>query len=216
MHKIVTGHAPSSSPGRVKAPPATLVVFGAGGDLTRRLLVPSIYNLSEAGLLDEGFSVLGVDGSPDAEPAWLDGLDGTLRAFVGDASAEFHPDRIVIGIDPHQDVEIAFDVKRPGPYMRLADATARFDFAGLGEPPNVGYEVLIYDALLGDATLFQRADAIKAAWAVVDPILSGHEGRPAPRSYAAGTEGPDAASTLAPLGWSSLGPADGAPLRSAR
>ena len=42
------------------APDATLVIFGAMGDLARRLLVPSIFNLARDGLIPEGFAVLGV------------------------------------------------------------------------------------------------------------------------------------------------------------
>ncbi len=43
------------------APPSALVIFGAGGDLTRRLLMPALYNLAVAGLLDDRFRILGVD-----------------------------------------------------------------------------------------------------------------------------------------------------------
>ena len=57
-------------------PPCTLVIFGARGDLTKRLLIPSIYNLAHDGLLDEGFKILGVDhGDCD---------DAGLRELVGD------------------------------------------------------------------------------------------------------------------------------------
>jgi len=41
------------------APPCTLVIFGAAGDLTKRLLIPSIYNMRQAGLLQDGFQVIG-------------------------------------------------------------------------------------------------------------------------------------------------------------
>ena len=43
-----------------QAPPATLVIFGAGGDLTKRLVVPALYNLVRAGRLADGFSIVGV------------------------------------------------------------------------------------------------------------------------------------------------------------
>ena len=46
------------------APPCTLVIFGAAGDLTKRLLVPALYNLRRAGLLPEAFSVIGVARAP--------------------------------------------------------------------------------------------------------------------------------------------------------
>ena len=63
---------PASLAGAAKAPPATLVIFGAGGDLTKRLLMPALYNLSAARLLDDRFSVIGVDR--------LDGTDDSFRA----------------------------------------------------------------------------------------------------------------------------------------
>ena len=113
-------------------------------------------------------------------------------------------DRITIEIGPDQAIEIAFDVKRPGPHLELAKAATRFDFAdAFAEEPNVGYEALLLDCMEGDATLFQRADTIEAAWAIVDPVLGGRS-RPVVEPYAAGSDGPAAAEKLAPFGWSSL------------
>jgi glucose-6-phosphate 1-dehydrogenase len=62
----------------------------------------------------------------------------------------------------------------------------------------VGYETLIYDCLIGDPTLFQRADQVEAAWALVEPVLRGW-GDATPRhfpNYSAGSEGPSAANDL--------------------
>jgi glucose-6-phosphate 1-dehydrogenase len=47
-----------------KTPPCTLVIFGAGGDLTKRLLMPAIYNLAKAKLLSEKFAIIAVDRTP--------------------------------------------------------------------------------------------------------------------------------------------------------
>jgi glucose-6-phosphate 1-dehydrogenase len=60
------------------------------------------------------------------------------------------------------------------------------------------YETLILDALLGDASLFTRADEVEAAWSVVTPIIEGWATMPAPHfpNYAAGTWGPEAADEL--------------------
>ena len=53
----------------------------------------------------------------------------------------------------------------------------------------MGYEALLYDCMLGDATLFQRADTIEAAWRIVDPVLNlADDAKPA--HYTAGTTGP--------------------------
>ena len=63
---------------------------------------------------------------------------------------------------------------------------------------STGYERLLYDCMIGDATLFQRADMVEAAWRVVAPILDVWEALP-PRdfpNYAAGTWGPKEADDL--------------------
>ena len=41
-------------------PPATLVIFGASGDLTRRLLAPAIAHLNRDGALSPGFAIVGI------------------------------------------------------------------------------------------------------------------------------------------------------------
>ena len=52
--------AATAFPGH-RAPPATLTIFGAGGDLTKRLVVPALYNLVRAGKLPDDFAIIGVD-----------------------------------------------------------------------------------------------------------------------------------------------------------
>ena len=109
-------------------------------------------------------------------------------------------DEIILSIAPRQGIEIAFDVKRPGPKMVPARAVTRFDFRdAFEERPNVGYEGLLYDCMMGDATLFQRADTIEEAWRIVDPALG--SAKPKLKTYAAGSDGPKAADALAPDGW---------------
>jgi len=60
------------------------------------------------------------------------------------------------------------------------------------------YETLILDALLGDASLFTRADEVEGAWGIVTPILDTWAGDPPPDfpNYEAGTWGPEAADEL--------------------
>src|SRR5260370_20958871 len=62
----------------------------------------------------------------------------------------------------------------------------------------VGYETLIYDCLIGDATLFQRADTVEAAWCAVQGLLEAWARTPADDfpNYAAGSVGPAAADRL--------------------
>jgi glucose-6-phosphate 1-dehydrogenase len=67
---------------------------------------------------------------------------------------------------------LRFGAKIPGPVMRIGDVEMRFNYADYfrAEPGN-GYETLLYDCMIGDASLFQRADNIEAGWSVVQPIL---------------------------------------------
>ncbi len=71
------------------APPSTLVIFGAAGDLTRRLLMPSLYNLRLAGLLQDGFEVIGVDHNERDDETYRAMLTDTMRSFVADKGGEF-------------------------------------------------------------------------------------------------------------------------------
>jgi len=79
------------------APASTLVIFGAGGDLTKRLLMPSLYNLRQAGLLQEGFSVIGVDHSPSDDDAYRTALTTAMQGFVTDKGGEFASDGLDSG-----------------------------------------------------------------------------------------------------------------------
>ena len=66
------------------ADPCSFVIFGASGDLTKRLLVPALYNLAADGLLPEAFCVLGVARTPKTHEGFRADLE-TSRA------EEFHP-----------------------------------------------------------------------------------------------------------------------------
>ncbi len=108
------------------------------------------------------------------------------------------PNIMVLQIQPSEGVTMQFSAKMPGPTVKLGGVRMKFDYADwFQEGPSTGYETLIYDCLIGDATLFQRADNIEAGWSVVQPALDawaagGGELHP----YAAGKAGPDAADAL--------------------
>ena len=127
-----------------------------------------------------------------------------LFAGAPEAQSEI-ADTLVLGIAPTQDVSLSLDVKRPGPKLTLAPVTLDMRYAdAFGAEANVGYEALLYDAMTGDQTLFQRADTIEAAWAVLDPVVTGE--RPEVVTYAAGTDGPTQATDL-PFGrWRTFKP----------
>ena len=89
-----TAAGASSSAGTKQAPACTLVIFGAGGDLTRRLLMPSLYNLSGSKLLSDGFKVVGVDRVQQSDADWRQALTATMQTFTQDKTAEFYTPKI--------------------------------------------------------------------------------------------------------------------------
>jgi glucose-6-phosphate 1-dehydrogenase len=64
------------------ADPCCLVIFGASGDLTHRLLVPALYNLGVAGLLPEAFALIGVARSSSSSEAFRADLESSLPKFA--------------------------------------------------------------------------------------------------------------------------------------
>jgi glucose-6-phosphate 1-dehydrogenase len=112
---------------------------------------------------------------------------------------ELDADWLILRVQPDEGIKLRFNAKRPGPAMALESVAMEFKYKDwFKQAPAVGYETLIYDCLIGDATLFQRADQVEAAWAVVEPVLRGWESV-APRhfpNYSAGSEGPIAANDL--------------------
>ena len=108
------------------------------------------------------------------------------------------PNWLVLQIQPDEGISLQFEVKRPGPVMDLA--AVRMDFRyndWFPKEPNVGYETLLYDVMLGDATLFQRADMVEAGWRVVQPVLDhwGEKHAEFP-NYESGSDGPEEADEL--------------------
>ena len=101
---------------------------------------------------------------------------------------------LILGIQPVEGLALTVSAKHPGPTMTLAPVDLAFKYSDVfKQEPNVGYETLIYDCLIGDNTLFQRADNIEAGWAAVDPAL---KNPPAVEMYAAGSPGPAGADAL--------------------
>ncbi len=71
------------------APPCTLVIFGASGDLTHRLLMPALYNLARAGSLDPGFRVIGVSRSAMTDEQFREDLTTSIKKRFAEAGGEF-------------------------------------------------------------------------------------------------------------------------------
>jgi glucose-6-phosphate 1-dehydrogenase len=109
------------------------------------------------------------------------------------------PNQLVLHIQPEEGISLRFAAKAPGPIMRLGGVDMNFEYADyFGTQPSTGYERLLHDCMIGDATLFQRADMVEAGWAVVSPAMDVWKALP-PRNfpnYAAGTWGPKEADEL--------------------
>lgn len=123
------------------------------------------------------------------------------------------PHLLLLGIDPQRGLVQRFVAKRPGVDLQLGPASFDFRYeTTFDEPPNVGYETLLYHALSGDALLFHRADMIELEWAAVQPVLEAWaRAGDAPQPYTAGSEGPgDADEMLARNGdrWLGVAPLD--------
>src|ERR1700720_4900637 len=76
-----TASAGKSLSGR-SVPPATMVIFGAGGDLTKRLVVPALYNLVRAGKLPDEFALIGVDHNEETTEQWRQSLTKMMQVFM--------------------------------------------------------------------------------------------------------------------------------------
>ena len=76
------------------APPCAMVIFGAGGDLTKRLVTPALYNLVTAKRLPDGFRLVGVDRGNRTVEEWRKSLTDMMNEFVASRGGEFQADRI--------------------------------------------------------------------------------------------------------------------------
>lgn len=121
------------------------------------------------------------------------------QSFPSSAVGDWQPNRLVIHIQPNEGILLRFQAKRPGPTMRLNPVDMHFFYkeAFKSSPPEA-YETLLLDVMLGDATLFMRADQVEAAWSVVTPVLEGWKAIPPEYfpNYQAGTWGPEEAEVL--------------------
>ena len=118
--------------------------------------------------------------------------------FKGGPSGAPTPNWLVIAIQPNEGISLQFEVKRPGPEVTLATVRMNFAYSDwFPKEPNVGYETLLYDVMIGDATLFHRADMVEEAWRIVQPVLDAWAREKADfPNYASGTNGPGGADEL--------------------
>ena len=79
---------------------------------------------------------------------------------------------LTLRIQPDEGLSVSFSAKRPGTEIEIDGVAMDFAYRDYFEPvATVGYETLIYDCLIGDATLFQRADTVEATWRAVQGLI---------------------------------------------
>jgi glucose-6-phosphate 1-dehydrogenase len=135
------------------ADPCAMVIFGATGDLTKRLVMPALYNLSRTKMLPEQFALIGVARAAGTAESWRDGLYDTLKSFVGDATAEFNVDHIDEAAWKwlaERMVYVEGDLAKPDLYNRLRSALAEADKAH-GTRGNAIFYLAIADRLFASA-----------------------------------------------------------------
>ena len=121
-------------------------------------------------------------------------------ALFGDTGCEgMRANWLVMQIQPDEGISLQFEVKRPGPMVELQSVKMNFAYKDWFPPQqNVGYETLLYDVMVGDQTLFQRADQVEQGWRIVQPVLDAWAKSQPDEfpNYIAGTAGPSDADAL--------------------
>ena len=116
------------------------------------------------------------------------------RADIGDVE----PNEMVLSVQPDEGASLRLVAKVPGQTMNVRPVQMEFKYGTsfLGDSPEA-YERLLHDALLGDATLFTRADEVEEEWRIIQPILDRWAADPeGPAIYEAGAQGPPEADRL--------------------
>lgn len=106
---------------------------------------------------------------------------------------------IILRIHPDAGVAVDFGMKIPGQGYKVQNVNMAFHYSDLAEKKiSEAYERLLLDCMIGDSTLYARADAVKASWKFVDPILQGWKNNPEIPLYfyEAGTWGPNESNEL--------------------
>ena len=155
------------------APPCTIVIFGAVGDLTKRLLMPAIYNLAGGKLLDDKVQIMGLDHNDRTTDSWRTELNDALQSFTKAEGAEFHPasiDESVWGWVARRLEYTVFDFENAAGYAKLKEHLA-------------GGSVIFYFAVapkffgtiaeqLGKAGLLEESDGAFRRLAIEKPFGS--------------------------------------------
>ena len=116
------------------------------------------------------------------------------------AAYQTNPNILSMRIQPNEGIALKFEAKMPGSELRTRSVEMDFNYgSSFGMTTSDAYHRLLLDAMLGDQTLFTRADEVEEAWRVVSPVLSVWDSPAEPNSvpqYEAGTWEPTEAELL--------------------
>jgi glucose-6-phosphate 1-dehydrogenase len=122
------------------------------------------------------------------------------RLFGNNAGSDsIEPNVISMRIQPDEGISLRFGTKVPGPTTNVSPVDMHFSYsAAFGKSSANGYERLLLDAMLGDATLFTHRDGVEATWALFTPLLEAwaKQGAKGLEFYKAGSWGPEGADKL--------------------
>ncbi|HET8702059.1 MAG TPA: glucose-6-phosphate dehydrogenase [Nitrococcus sp.] len=117
--------------------------------------------------------------------------------FRDTALRRFTPNELVLNIQPDEGISLRFGAKIPGALMRQAAVKMEFCYNDYFDVSvTTGYERLLHDCMIGDQTLFRRADMVEAAWTIIAPLLVAQQEPSTPAQYIAGSWGPPEADEL--------------------
>lgn len=116
-----------------------------------------------------------------------------FQSMLADA---IEPNVLSLRLQPNEGISLKFSAKLPRTAMQIRPVKMEFRYGeSFGAAPPTAYETLLLDSMLGDATLFNRHDAVELAWELVAPVLNGwqNDGPKGLAFYEAGTWGPEEA-----------------------
>jgi glucose-6-phosphate 1-dehydrogenase len=119
--------------------------------------------------------------------------EAPFSMFSCTAADKLAENYLVIGVEPTEGIALQFNTKVPGPSIHINGVEMKFRYKDYFKAePSTGYETLIYDCMIGDNILFQRADSVEAGWTAVQPFLDAWKkaGARGLEFYKAGSEGP--------------------------
>jgi glucose-6-phosphate 1-dehydrogenase len=152
-----------------QADPCAMVLFGATGDLAKRLVVPALYNLARTNALPEHFALIGVARAEGTTESWRAHLYDTLKSFVGDGSASFAIDQIDEAAWARLAASMSYargDLSDPKSYEMLSNTLAEVEQAH-NTAGNVIFYLAIADHLFG--TVVEQLAVAKLSQEVEHP-----------------------------------------------